>query len=236
LENLIPVGGVMVRRAWLERTGGFDESMRAGEDWDLWLRLVVAGCQLGCVQKVVCAYRTHVGQMTQNAALMRAATLRVLDKVFNQPDLPSHWRVYENQAIAGVLVRSAARAFHSGEFEIGNNDLIEATKLDPGLISEGYNRLADILRGWASAPQTRDPEAYLLAISKHLPPPLGGLRRQLGQAIAAVILESLFGTSCEIWRARRKALMRAICYDPSWLLNRGVLRMLTYAWLTMPNG
>jgi glycosyltransferase involved in cell wall biosynthesis len=35
--------GVLVRRATLEQVGGFDESLAAAEDWDLWLRLAALG-------------------------------------------------------------------------------------------------------------------------------------------------------------------------------------------------
>jgi glycosyltransferase involved in cell wall biosynthesis len=35
--------GVLVRRAVLERVGGFDEKLAAAEDWDLWLRLADLG-------------------------------------------------------------------------------------------------------------------------------------------------------------------------------------------------
>jgi hypothetical protein len=118
---------------------------------------------------------------------------------------------------------------------MGNNDLIEAIQLDPGLASANYKRLVELLVGWASDLQTEDPESYLLAVSDHVSK-LPGLRHQLRKAIAAMILGSLFGTSQEVRRTQRKALIKAILYDPSWITNRGVLRMIVEAWfIPSPN-
>lgn len=233
LGNDIPIGAVLVRREWLERVGGFDESMHTCEDWDLWLRLVLAGCQIARVEQVLVSYRIHPEQVTGNAAKMRTGTLRLWEKFFNVPNLPSNVLAYRNPAVASALIRTAARAFRSGEFEIGNSDLVEAIRLDPSLASAEHKRLGELLAGWATDPHTQDPESYLLAVSNHILE-LPGIRPQLRKAIAAAILGSLFGASKEVWRTKRKALIRAISYDPAWLSNRGVLRMIVDAWFPLP--
>jgi GT2 family glycosyltransferase len=40
-RNFITTSGAIVRREALEQVGGFDETIRFMEDWDLWLRLAV---------------------------------------------------------------------------------------------------------------------------------------------------------------------------------------------------
>ncbi len=233
--NDIPLGGVMLRREWLERVGGFDETMHTCEDWDLWLRMVVSGCQLACVENVVLEYRIHSGQVTKNSAMMRIDSLRMWDKFFNLPNLPEDFLAYRPRVVASALVRTSARAFRSGEFELGIGDIVDAIKLDPGLSSDGYKRLINLLIGWANDPQTQDSEAYLLAVYKHVSPILPGLRRPLRKAMAAITLGSLFGASPETWQTRKIALIKAILYDPSWLANRGVLRMIMDAWFKVPS-
>ena len=42
----------MVRKEWIDRVGTFDETLRACEDWDMWLRLAYAGCRFGWVEHV----------------------------------------------------------------------------------------------------------------------------------------------------------------------------------------
>jgi len=233
-ENNVPLGGVMVRREWLERAGGFDESMHTCEDWDLWLRMVVAGCKLSRVDKVVVAYRIHSEQVTRNAGKMRIDSLRMWEKFFQLQNLPADLLAYRPYTVASALVRTAARAFRSNEFVIGNNDLITAIQLEPRLKREGYKQIVVLFRGWANDPQIEDSETYLLKVSSHLSPKLFGLRRQLRKAVADMILGSLFSTPQELWRTRRNALIKAIAYDPACLTNRGVLRMIVVAWFPLP--
>lgn len=233
LQNPIIVSGILLRRPWLERVGGFAASRvyDACGDWDLWLRLRAAGCQFGWMERAVVAYRVHPGQMSGNAGQMRTAALAVLDRFFKQPDLPAQVLSMQDQARAAMLVKSAARAYHAGEFEAGQRDLAEAVELDPDLMNAEFQRLASLLVGWAYAPQSQDPEAYLRTISRHLPRSLHGLRPRLRQATAAAALWSLSEDSSDRRRAGKRRLLRAVWTDPSCLLNRGVIRMLVDAWL-----
>lgn len=230
LENDIPLDGAMIRREWLQRVGGFDESLDTNEDWDLWLRLLIAGCRLARLEKIVVSYRIHAGQVTQDEAKMRIGTMSLWDKFFNLPNLPPDLHAYRDVALSAARVRTAARAFRARQFTVGNSDLVEATKLDAGLCRDRYKRLVDLLRGWADDPLTPDPEAYLVAVSKHVTPELPGLRRQLRKATAAMILEPLFGASPNMRRRGKWPIVKAIVYDPSWLTNRGVLRMMMEGW------
>jgi glycosyltransferase involved in cell wall biosynthesis len=70
---------VLYRRETLERYGGFDVSLPAGEDYDLYLR-VAREATILCHPHVVAEYRWHGANMSRNHALMLAATLRVLGR------------------------------------------------------------------------------------------------------------------------------------------------------------
>jgi glycosyltransferase involved in cell wall biosynthesis len=58
--NAIPASAsnVMIERSTFERLGGFDERLRACEEWDLWLRLLAQG-QPACAAFPLVAYRMH---------------------------------------------------------------------------------------------------------------------------------------------------------------------------------
>lgn len=60
-HNPIPVSSVVIRRTAF---GGFDESYRSGEDWELWLRLLRGGAAFVCVSEAVVRYRRHPHAMT----------------------------------------------------------------------------------------------------------------------------------------------------------------------------
>ncbi len=230
-ENPMCVCGVLLRRKWLECVGMFDESLRACEDWDLWIRLAYAGCRFAWVENIVATYRYHQGQMTRESARMRTAIFSVLDKFFGQPELPENIMAFKNEAYASGLIHAAAYAYHSGELERGQCDLAEAIYLNPALKENHYRRLVEILVGWAHDPRSTDPAKYLHRIYSNPPPGQPGLNRQLHRAMADTYLSPLFFSSRECRRSHRWELLRAIRYKPDWLLNRGVLRMLMDAWL-----
>ncbi|MDQ4077913.1 MAG: bifunctional glycosyltransferase/class I SAM-dependent methyltransferase [Chloroflexota bacterium] len=68
---------VMYRRAIVERFGGFDISLRAAEDYDLYLR-IARHFPIGCHDKLIAEYRHHGANMTSSSELMLRATLTVL--------------------------------------------------------------------------------------------------------------------------------------------------------------
>lgn len=55
-RGLICTQSVTIRRSVLDRVGFFDESLRSGQDWDLWWRIARVA-QIGYVDEVVCTYR-----------------------------------------------------------------------------------------------------------------------------------------------------------------------------------
>jgi hypothetical protein len=162
---------------------------------------------------------------------MRKAILTVLDKFFSQPGLPAELKAYKSTAYGTGLVHAAAFAYHCGEFGKGQRDLAEAVRLDPTLADGHYKRLVELLVGWSQDPRSNEPARFLQRIIENVPPGQPGLRRQLRRATADMLLGSLFRGSPETWRARRRDLLRVILYKPTWLLNRGVLRMIAEAWL-----
>ena len=231
LENPICVSGILLRRIWLERIGVFDEALRACEDWDLWLRLIAAGCQMAWVEHLVVAYRVHPGQMTRQSERMRKALLSTLDKFFGQPELPEHIRDHKNAAYAAALVHAAAFAYYTNEFVKGSLNLAEAVHLDPTLKRAGYKRLVELLVGWSHDPRSTRPAEFLQRVIAYPPPGQRGLGIQLRRAVADIIVGPLFKSSRETRRVNKWDLLRAILYKPDWLLNRGVLRMIVDAWL-----
>jgi glycosyltransferase involved in cell wall biosynthesis len=50
---------MLIDRAWIDRVGGFDESIRVGEDVDLLVRLRAAGARMATIDDVVVVRRVH---------------------------------------------------------------------------------------------------------------------------------------------------------------------------------
>ncbi len=99
LERLVlnnVVGAIhcaMIRREWLDRVDpfGFDESLEVEEDADLWIRLVVAGCEFQHLNEMTCVYRQHPGNtigFRSDQQCTRDAYLRSRLKVFYSEFFP----------------------------------------------------------------------------------------------------------------------------------------------------
>lgn len=113
------VGGhPAVRRSVLLENGGFDRTLRIGEDWECWLRLILAGCKAGMVDEPLLRYRLHEGGLTSNRLDALLARVRVLEKHEHNPALTAQER--------GVLTASLAanrRRLALAEVELAFTDL-----------------------------------------------------------------------------------------------------------------
>jgi glycosyltransferase involved in cell wall biosynthesis len=80
----LPCPTVTFRRECIDLVGGFDESMRATEDRDLWLR-IAQYYEVARVPKVIALYRISPGAMTSDTERMFHAQLHFLAKHYGSP-------------------------------------------------------------------------------------------------------------------------------------------------------
>jgi glycosyltransferase involved in cell wall biosynthesis len=71
---------MVVRREAFERVGGFDEEMRAAEDFDWMLRAAEQGIEIRRLPRVLLRRRVHPESLTQDAAAGRAGHFLALKK------------------------------------------------------------------------------------------------------------------------------------------------------------
>ncbi len=234
LGNPLHVGSVLMRRTWLDRVGLFDENLRACEDWDLWLRLARAGCQMACVQRPVSLYRVHIGQMTREPDRMRVAARTVLDKIYNGPDLPEKWSAMRDQVYSRYYLGSSAHFYRAGDYGRAIGEIREAVRLCPDLLCDNAEQLAEKIAIWANDVRITDPLKFLGDIYDHLPEELDELRRRRARDIGRIAMQFAFEAyqRGDLTHARNAA-WRAFRYQPGWLTNRGALsifvRSLLYA-------
>jgi glycosyltransferase involved in cell wall biosynthesis len=80
LEGCFVSGQSSVRRSALLAAGGWDDSIRWVEDWDLWIRLIFSGSVVGLVPEPLAEYRLHPGSLSSNPAEIRQGEVGVLEK------------------------------------------------------------------------------------------------------------------------------------------------------------
>jgi GT2 family glycosyltransferase len=105
LGNLIHPHAALVRRSLVEAVGAFDESLTSVEDWDLWLRITMAGARWRCVDQPLLEYRVRSDGMHANPKRMLRNRVAVLDKTFAQLEGASD------------LVRTRPRAYQNAYLE-----------------------------------------------------------------------------------------------------------------------
>jgi glycosyltransferase involved in cell wall biosynthesis len=127
----LPCPTVTFRRSCVDEVGLFDETMRATEDRDLWLRIALR-YEVAFVPKVLALYRLSAGSMSTDSGRMLKAQLRFVEKHYGAPGCGRVARrialgeIYKHQAellVAGGdswgCFRSSLRslAFYPFDFE-----------------------------------------------------------------------------------------------------------------------
>ena len=99
-----------MRRDRLLAIGGYDDSLRTAEDWDVCLRLVLDGATAGLVDEPLMEYRLGTGSVTADRGETLRDRLRMLEKVAASPGLDPAFRDAAEQALARHRARALAQA------------------------------------------------------------------------------------------------------------------------------
>ena len=83
---------VVARRDAIAAAGMFDESIRRGQDFDLWLRLALGGSRLAYQRDVLAERRVHVEGLSGTAIAEIERAIHVLDRFGQAHDLPARQR------------------------------------------------------------------------------------------------------------------------------------------------
>ncbi|GEM_PF-665054 len=187
---------VMIRRACLDRIGLFDPSLRLGQDWDLFLRMALAGCKFHSVPEVLVHCRTHARNSTRDLASGAAYTRLVLDRAFVDPQLPERLRrpAFRATAYKTHAIFFATRCLRDdGHREDGIELLRDAVRQDPEMLTH--------------------PSSYLDLALRTLPPgdqTWPGLARHIDHAVSVLVetlneLLRMPGLPSSVARRRRQA-------------------------------
>ena len=78
IDNFIWFSSAIVRKECLEKFNGFDETLRMGIDWDLWLQIATR-YEFDFVDEPLLLYRVgHVGQMSKNVEVRQECSDRIM--------------------------------------------------------------------------------------------------------------------------------------------------------------
>ena len=72
---------ILSPRSLLVRCGGFEAELQGTEDWDMWARLVFAGCDVVSIRRVGAYYRLHQNSWSRNSVRMSIQYARYHERV-----------------------------------------------------------------------------------------------------------------------------------------------------------
>jgi GT2 family glycosyltransferase len=135
--DYIAFAGAYIRRSLLDQLGGFDESLKILNDYDLWLR---CGRLLGAggIRYIPCPLASHYGTGSQAHALsQRDPQRRVVEwRTVRMRLLKSNLdKVRQPRALAGLLVQTASDERKSGHRTAALHTLLQAIRLYPPTIT-----------------------------------------------------------------------------------------------------
>ncbi|HYM69404.1 MAG TPA: glycosyltransferase [bacterium] len=128
---------VTIRRTCLDQVGLFDPALSWAEDYDLFLRIAVAGHRFRPVPEALTLARLSDASLTSNPAKHAAYQRRVLDRVFDGGALPARLRApaFREAAYQTLLVNTAMYCLWRGQLEDARALLLEGVRLRPGSLT-----------------------------------------------------------------------------------------------------
>jgi glycosyltransferase involved in cell wall biosynthesis len=80
-QSTVLLSAVVARRAAILDVGGFDESLRRGQDFDLWLRMTRNGAVIRWTRDVLALRRVHADNLSGDAIMELERPVKVFEKV-----------------------------------------------------------------------------------------------------------------------------------------------------------
>lgn len=146
IENFVPFGTSVIRRACIEQDGIFDESFRMGIDWDLWLRYSINWEFCYCPEKTY-VYRVWSGQMSNNYKGRYDHAFRILKK-FEDNYYANIDKKFLRLAWSDMFIRRGLVYARNEKTKINpSKDILQGISLNP-LDIAGWKALLKVVIGW----------------------------------------------------------------------------------------
>lgn len=112
------LSGTIVKRETFDRCGVFDEDIRRGQDFDLWLRMALYGAAIGYQTKVLLKHRYRLNSLSGSNIQGAQRTVDILERV----EAKYEFNEGENRALEETLRDAKSRL----SLEVGKSHLVKA--------------------------------------------------------------------------------------------------------------
>lgn len=147
-SNPILPSSAMIRRDVLLAVDLFDESLAGSDDWDLFLRLLLANYTIVGQREPLAIFRLHGANTSAKLAHMEAEGTTVLSKTFASLPSNSPWKTQKQAAFANHYLLFAARYLCAGDGENASRCISTTRELTEPFDRARFQRLlvAEALR------------------------------------------------------------------------------------------
>jgi len=129
-DNPIPIHAAMIRKEAIVMVGMYDESRAIHEDWDLWIRLALAGSRFLYLPGNLAHYHREASVISANQGLMFDRARNLLEKHVRNPEMIASGSAYLNRFAATQYLLLAASARNHKCWKLTRSLLLRAAKAD----------------------------------------------------------------------------------------------------------
>ena len=225
----LPTCTVLLRRRALDRLDyWFDVKMDLAEDTDLFIRMLLVGCRMAWLPRVVSARRLptrrHNGQLDGSG--YGRAYVRLLDKLFGRRDVPEQLLARRKRLYARYYLTGACHAYADHHVEVGQTYLLRALDLCPDLARGNVPMVVSHVAAFAGTVWITEPHAYIKFMFDHLPGEVSSLAQYRNMGLSAFHMGRLFKAHEAGGPLSLSDWLLGVYYAPRWLCNRGVWSIL----------
>lgn len=226
-ECYVPQVSVFFRRDPFEQVGGLNEEMYWTMDYDLWFQLGKI-TKVDQITQVMGNYREHDSAKTVIANRTydsRVELLQCLQRLFDDPALPSGLRALEAQALGFHYLNWGLALLQVGRNDEARRLMSRAFEAAPTLVEDCSQRVLGSLVVYTKVRSDLSRSyANLQKVFQHLPKSASSLRSLYQRAAdRLLIIEASQNRDERLVSAARKRVLGALIRDGAWFKHKSVL-------------
>jgi glycosyltransferase involved in cell wall biosynthesis len=160
-DNFVPSASA-VRRKRVVDIGGYDETLQCASDYDMWLRLIIAGSRAGLLLEPLAVYRDRDESVSKHDLWCIRGRITAFTKILDNGDLSDAERVIAEGRLAfhhrdlrrAAVIAEAKRALVEGHPDARRRSLRAAIGKDQSLRTRLRAGLAVFAPRWAGSRTT----------------------------------------------------------------------------------
>lgn len=128
-KSFIVQSTVMVRRECFDAVGKYDESLRRGEDWQMFIRLAKK-FEFAFLDEILVYYRRHPQSVGASSQSQLDDVLSVVDKIYADPEL-SAYQYKRKTALVPICFHEGVWRLRQGQSQAARDYFMHVVRADP---------------------------------------------------------------------------------------------------------